>query len=154
MNTLFKTWLVGEANPSLSCTEIVAELSEAGLNKLRNKAGLQNSPVLNSETVASYFSSNGIDLNDKEKEEISKHIGTNINSLNFAIQHSVDISASKYLELTNVLLLTNTKNKDDIKGIYFVSPGSCGVMSLYASKMSKSTLNRSYYKRDPGSILC
>lgn len=137
MNTLFKGWAVNDANPQLACTEITVELVESSIRSFRDKSSKHNSPVLNDKTVSSYFTSSDIELSDTEKASISKHIGTNMNALSFGIQHSTILGNDKQLEVVTILLLRDTKNANNFKGLYYLFPGSCADIDTFKTVISR-----------------
>jgi hypothetical protein len=144
MNTLFSNWTIADANPELLCTEITVDATVQGIRNLHEKSSSHNSPVLNNKVVSSYYTSTGMELSDMEKQEISKHIGTNMNSLNFGIQHSTILGNNKQVQVLIIMILTNIKDAKDFRGIYHLFPGSCGDIDLLAPYISRQRL---YHRR-------
>lgn len=137
MNTLFKAWNVSDGSKVLRCTDINMNINIDALDKLRTFGTLHNSPVLRNQSVSSYFTSDSLELSMQDKEDITNHFGGNINSLDYILKNTALIGASKTLSVILMLILTNTANAEDYKGIFFDFPGTCGDVEFYSSKVSR-----------------
>lgn len=137
MNTLFNTWDVSDDSKVLQCTDFKVTLSIDFLDKLRTFGQLQNSLAMRTQSVSAYFTSDGTDLSQKDKEDIFKHIGKNINALDYILRNTAFMGPNKSLGVLLMLILRNPNKPDDYKGIFFMYPGTCGDVDLYKDRVSR-----------------